>query len=180
MKQKISISPMIEAMKKAHIATGITTPLPPDRKDVPHIPRPSVRKQDTARIYPPRDYERTVPPISTHRSAQHFTEDTVKWFWERVDKRGADECWNWIGKLTPQGYGAGKTFSGRSYSAPRLSWRIHYGDIPAGKGHFGTVVRHVCPGRENRRCVNPNHLRLGDMRDNRHDREKYRTQSVYS
>lgn len=26
-------------------------------------------------------------------------------FWERVDKRGEDECWFWKGKLTPNGYG---------------------------------------------------------------------------
>ncbi len=41
---------------------------------------------------------------------------------------------------------------------------IHKGDIPA-----GMVVRHCCPGGENRACVNPDHLILGSKGDNNRD-----------
>ena len=46
----------------------------------------------------------------------------------------------------------------------RISYLLHKGDIPP-----GMVVRHCCPGGENRACVNPDHLILGSKGDNNRD-----------
>ena len=50
--------------------------------------------------------------------------------------------------------------------AHRVSWAIHNGPIPKGKGHHGAVIMHTC---DNRLCVNPAHLMLGSQADNVHD-----------
>lgn len=82
-------------------------------------------------------------------------------FWPRVDKRGPDECWLWLGSVNAKGYGRlGRRDSADRY-AHRISYRIHFGSIPD-----GLIVMHRCdtPG-----CVNPNHLFLGTYSDNVQD-----------
>ena len=81
-------------------------------------------------------------------------------FWEKVDKRSENECWNWLGAINQNGYG--KIY--RDYtakSAHRISFEMHKGSILKGKN-----VLHTC---DNRRCVNPNHLYLGTFKDNTKD-----------
>ncbi|EJM9281408.1 HNH endonuclease [Salmonella enterica] len=97
-------------------------------------------------------------------------------FWEKVDKRGDDECWIWLGAtiqpgggrhIKPQIYGkiAGpRTPAGRVFwSSHRLSWFLKYGDIPP-----GMLVDHKC---HNTLCVNPSHLRLVTPKQNSENRE---------
>ena len=67
-------------------------------------------------------------------------------FWQRVVKRGSDECWLWTGAKTMDGYGQ---FNRRSY-AHRVSYEMHKGPIPE-----GLVIDHLC---RNKKCVNPAHL----------------------
>ena len=84
-------------------------------------------------------------------------------FWPKVDKRGEDECWEWKATKTRGGYGSfglGSKASGKEM-AHRVSYRIHYGEIPEGK-----LVLHSC---DNPSCVNPKHLRVGTAFDNTHD-----------
>jgi len=83
---------------------------------------------------------------------------TEERFWDKVDIKGEDECWPWKAK-TRSGYG--RYFYPDRYheeSAHRLSWIFTNGDIPN-----GLWVLHSC---DNRLCVNPNHLHLGDHSDN--------------
>jgi hypothetical protein len=59
----------------------------------------------------------------------------------------------------------------RTIAAHRLSFCMHYGDLPA-----RAVVRHRC---DNEGCVNPKHLILGTQLDNMADRaERGRTAAL--
>jgi hypothetical protein len=73
----------------------------------------------------------------------------VQRFWAKVEKRGADECWPWIGAKHEQGHGVFR-FKGRAVRAHRFSYEIHVGQIPS-----GLVIDHVC---QNPECINPAHL----------------------
>lgn len=90
-----------------------------------------------------------------------ITDSLVRRFWAKVDKRGADECWEWTGSRT-RNYGQLASERSRPpYKAHRLSWVIHRGPIPAGL--------HVCHSCDNPPCVNPAHLWLGTDDDNHKD-----------
>ena len=77
-----------------------------------------------------------------------------KRFWRHVSK--TDTCWIWNGQINQNGYGiiANK-------KAHRVSWEIHNGSIP-----LDMRVLHKC---DIRKCVNPDHLRLGTQQDNIND-----------
>jgi hypothetical protein len=81
-------------------------------------------------------------------------------FWQRVRK--LDYCWFWTGPVNRGGYGIHGTIL-----AHRASWLITRGDIPE-----RLKILHSC---DNRRCVNPNHMRLGTQMQNvtdMHDRNR--------
>jgi hypothetical protein len=69
-------------------------------------------------------------------------------------------CHHWTGSIMPNGYGQIHS-SGRTAYAHRVAWELANGPIPDGE-----FVLHNC---DNRRCVNPAHLRLGSFQDNMDD-----------
>lgn len=79
-------------------------------------------------------------------------------FWEKVDKQS--DCWIWIGAVTTTGYGVfqkGRRGE-RLHKAHRFSYEINNGEIPDGK-----LVLHSC---DNKKCVNPSHLSIGNHSQN--------------
>ncbi len=88
-------------------------------------------------------------------------ENPTKRFWEKVDRRGPDECWEWTASVKPNGYGQfsvvrdGKWL--KSY-AHRYSYELIVGPIPE-----GLQLDHLC---RNKACVNPNHLEPVTNREN--------------
>lgn len=90
-------------------------------------------------------------------------------FWLHVDKNGPivrpelSACWVWLSALNDSGYGVlgrGGSASG-NVRAHRLSYCIAHGLEEPDLGK--QMVLHAC---DNRLCVNPEHLSLGDVRKN--------------
>ena len=79
-------------------------------------------------------------------------------FAKKVDKRGSDECWEWLGGKSPRGYGKFGVGEGKTTNAHRVSWEYYFGPVPDGMS-----VLHEC---NNPSCVNPHHLYLGSQCDN--------------
>lgn len=95
------------------------------------------------------------------RILDYTTEANIARFWEKVSKGDGDECWEWRASLDGRGYGQFSIKTGRNVRAHRFSYTICCGKIP--KDLF---VLHRC---DNRKCVNPAHLFLGDAGDNIRD-----------
>jgi hypothetical protein len=85
-------------------------------------------------------------------------------FWKRVIKgEKENDCWDWDGTVSVDGGYAVIYYAPEkpTMKAHRLSWMLHFGEIPEGQ-----IVCHKC---DNPRCCNPKHLFLGEFRHNVHD-----------
>lgn len=81
-------------------------------------------------------------------------------FWSKVDRRGAEDCWEWLASRQPNGYGqfspGGR--AGGMTTAHRVAYELTFGPIPE-----GLSIDHLC---RNRGCVNPAHLEAVSQREN--------------
>ena len=84
-------------------------------------------------------------------------------FWKHVTVTEAPLCWKWNGNTHKFGYGMIKKEapSRKPTTAHRVSFELHFGEIPVGLG-----VLHKC---DNPSCTNPSHLFLGTQADNNRD-----------
>lgn len=69
-------------------------------------------------------------------------------------------CWMWTSIIKRDGYGQ-IWFDGKPQRAHRVSYLMYKGEVPSGK-----MVLHSC---DNKSCVNPDHLYLGDAKQNTAD-----------
>ncbi len=81
-------------------------------------------------------------------------------FWDRVDKRGAEECWEWLGARSSAGYGQIRIDGSLRYAHRHALALVGRAAGP------GEVVCHHC---DNPPCCNPAHLFVGTARDNAKD-----------
>lgn len=91
-------------------------------------------------------------------------QDTVTRFW-KYTVVAPDGCWQWTGARDSDGYGlltTRRSGSIRHMRMHRLSWEIHHGPIPD-----GLFVLHRC---DNPPCARPDHLFLGNNKENATDR----------
>ena len=94
----------------------------------------------------------------------------IERFWSKVDKRGPDDCWEWLAAKA-RGYGYFAIKRPRQARAHRVS-AVLAGIIDSLEDP--RLVRHTC---DNPACVNPAHLLAGSHQDNVNDREKRRRRS---
>lgn len=78
-------------------------------------------------------------------------------FWEKVDRRGPDECWPWTASLDGKGYGQ-IGYAGRIRKAHQISWELQVGPLTP-----GLVIDHLC---FNKACMNTTHMEEVQQGDN--------------
>lgn len=81
-------------------------------------------------------------------------------FWNKVDIKTSDVCWEWKASKNPKGYGQCKFFT-KTIGAHRVAYMLSWGDIPD-----GMEIMHSC---DNRSCCNPAHLSVGTHLENIND-----------
>jgi hypothetical protein len=94
------------------------------------------------------------------------TPEIVRRFWDKVDVRSPDECWDWMGGRANTGYGNMKIQEKR-IGAHRIAYTLVNGTISHDGSYHGGIIMHSC---DRPSCCNPFHLRLGDAQANMDDK----------
>lgn len=104
-------------------------------------------------------------PLSVVLADPKRRESLVRRFWQKVDVRSPDECWNWTARAKHDfGYGCINSGRGNLYKSHVVALALHLGGVPD-----GAYVLHSC---DNPSCCNPAHLRVGDHAENAEDMRK--------
>lgn len=86
-----------------------------------------------------------------------YPDEFLQRFWDKVEKRGQDDCWLWMASTDTVGYGH-IGLRGKLVLAHRVSYSLDRGPIPD-----GYHIDHICRVRK---CVNPRHLRVVTRKQN--------------
>lgn len=84
-----------------------------------------------------------------------------KRFWSKVDIRGENECWPWIGAKDGNALYGMFRFRGETWQAHRVAYRLYYGEFD--------ISLNCCHHCDNPPCCNYRHLFLGTSTDNVRD-----------
>ena len=91
-----------------------------------------------------------------------------KEFWEKVDRKSPEECWEWKGYINQNGYGHIRIY-GKGWYAHRYAYFLWKFDLSP-----NWCILHKC---DNPKCCNPYHLFHGTRLDNNTDMRKKERQT---
>ena len=94
------------------------------------------------------------------RSGYKWGKSWVDYFWDGVDIKGKDECWEWLWGTDSNNRGM---FRAPNTDAPYRAYRLAYALATYKNYHDLNCICHEC---DNPLCCNPNHLTEADQRYN--------------